>query len=183
MLIDFKADPSKVRLNRLVGRSVCRGPSATTDYAVCGGMEPSAPSPGSISSHDDQTSWEDMTIKVCEQVAAQVAEIDEYHRMSRCPGINELNTHKRYKEIREWCDPRSAAGFAVLAHWMGELGGYVSTHLECRYLHQLNKPNRDALRGHWRPDSKLRPEWSDIFLWAVLVSQPEIVSLTLSLSL
>ena len=124
-----------------------------------------------------------MTIKVCEQVAAQVAEIDEYHRMSRCSGINELNTHKRYKEIREWCDPRSAVGFAVLAHWMGELGGYVSTHLECRYLQQLNKPNRDALRGHWCPDSKLRPEWSDIFLWAVLVSQPDTARLTLSLSL
>ena len=118
-----------------------------------------------------------MTIKVCEQVAEKVAEIDEYDRMSRCPGINEINTDKRYKEIREWCDPRSAAGFAVLAHWMGELGGYVSTHLECRYLHQLNKPNRDAPRAHWCPDSKLRPEWSDIFLWAVLVSQPEIAKL------
>ena len=153
VLVDFKADPSKVRLNRLVGRSVCRGPSATTDC------------------------WEDMTIKVCEQVAEKVAEIDEYDRMSRCPGINEINTDKRYKEIREWCDPRSAAGFAVLAHWMGELGGYVSTHLECRYLHQLNKPNRDAPRAHWCPDSKLRPEWSDIFLWAVLVSQPEIAKL------
>ena len=45
-----------------------------------------------------------------------------------------------------------------------ELGGYVNTHLECRYFNK-------------GPRSKLRPEWSDIFMWAVLVSQPEIAEL------
>ena len=59
-------------------------------------------------------------------------------------------------------------GFAVLAYWLGrEIGGYVNVHLECRYLHRGGEGNH----------RKLRPEWSDIFLWAVLVGKPEIAGL------
>ena len=63
---------------------------------------------------------------------------------------------------------RCEVGLAVLAYWLGrEIGGYVNVHLECRYLHRGGEGNH----------RKLRPEWSDIFLWAVLVGQPEIAGL------
>ena len=56
----------------------------------------------------------------------------------------------------------------MLAYWLGrEIGGYVNVHLECRYLHRGGEGNH----------RKLRPEWSDIFLWAVLVGKPEIAGL------
>ena len=60
------------------------------------------------------------------------------------------------------CDPRSAVGFTVLDHWLGDLGGYAKKHLKARFEAGA---------------CLLRPEWQDLFLWAVLVGQPEIASL------
>ena len=192
VLTDFKADPGKVRLNRLVGYDlevngeVLAASDAGGLPSFAGGRRGSAASrkrslmkKGSDARIDVRNSNgdkdQDDKIKPCEHVREQVEDLDEYRRISEdhCPPLKNWNEpaghrDREFSNIREWCDERSQVGFAVLAFWLGEdLGGYVNTHLECRYLNRGGEGNT----------AKLRPEWSDIFLWAVLVSQPEIAEL------
>ena len=223
VLTDFKADPSKVRFNRLVGFDL----QVEHDPKEARGGSPSRPRlvsrQNSALERGERETADAHELVECEVVSEQVQDLDEYHRLSpeRCPVLDDWEDpqggrDKEFRSIRNWCDPRSQVGplayhtylsyarthvltlltylthlthlltyspyspyssthllayvptrvrahspeqvgFAVLAHWMDELGGYVNVHLEARHLNK-------------GPDAQLRPEWSDIFLWAVLVS-------------
>ena len=96
-------------------------------------------------------------------------QLDEYGRIKRAEEA--LEEEKELKEdLMEWCEPDCAAGFEILAHYLQEFS-YKKVHLKCRY---------DAGRvltaeAGRNPDTfKLKPEWSDLFLWAVLLSQQEL---------
>ena len=140
VLLDFKADVSKVSLDSLVGRG-----------------------------NEDDPSFEDR--------CANLDRLDEY---SRITSLHEKEENENFdKSVKEWLTDDLVTtgcqiGFAYLSQFLGDHFGYAKTHLKCRVEH-----NRGRLV--WNEGKQvawtLHPVWSDLFLWAVLLSQQELAKL------
>ena len=158
VLTDFKADPSKVRLNRLVGYDLVTEDEETlgNTWSPAHGSDRAPPlrqmssiarqNTAVIDAGQRGTEGQEWEPRECKDVREQVEGLDEYDRITKakCPPLKNWKLEgyesggKEYQRIRAWCDPRSQVGFAVLAHWM-------KVRLSSR-LNPCRDPNPDPAR-------------------------------------
>ena len=110
--------------------------------------------------------------------------LDEY---SRITNMDERDVYEKFTEdMSKWLknDKQTSGylvaencihGFAFLSHYLSDSFGYDKTHLRCRVEANRGRTVRSAegVAVPWL----LHPMWSDIFLWAVLLSQQELAKL------
>ena len=91
--------------------------------------------------------------------ARRAGDLDEYKRLSqRFSGTGAVKKWGDIDEdILEYCDPKCAVGFAVIASKLEGLGGYVKQHLRARHMSNFLEP--------------VTPDWQDLFLRGVRVQE------------
>ena len=179
VLLDFKADVSKVRLNRLVGRHASvpdehrndreqhrrtrRGAVAQHRIDKIEELEEqigaSARWPGSAGLQVEGQPPAAPLHPTCTP-AWRADNLDEYERLSELFSTKTRpvkNWEDIDQHVREYCDPKSALGFAVIADHLAGLGGYVKQHLKARYVSSGSAP--------------VKPHWQDLFLQSVRVQE------------